>query len=98
MSVRVDAVSSMHPAGQPDALGIDPTVTEMIKPFLYALQFLTRIPVPLREAPDPVMQGRMVVAYPLVGLMIGAMMAAVHFWLAGEGVGPALQAALVLAF
>lgn len=70
----------------------------MIKPFFYALQFLTRIPVPLREAPDPVMQGRMVTAYPLVGLMIGVMMAAVHFLLAGEGVGPALQAALVLAF
>ena len=70
----------------------------MIKPFLYALQFLTRIPVPLREAPDSLLQGRAVLTYPLVGLVIGALLVGVHLFLAGESVGASLQAVLVLAF
>ena len=69
----------------------------MIKPFFYALQFLTRIPVPLREAPDPSQQGKAVLTYPLVGLLIGALLVALQLFLAAEQLSASLQAALILA-
>ncbi|MCF6282141.1 MAG: adenosylcobinamide-GDP ribazoletransferase [Candidatus Polarisedimenticolaceae bacterium] len=70
----------------------------MIKPFLYALQFLTRIPVPLMDAPSPTMQGRAVLAYPLVGLLIGSLLVVTHLTLSSQHISTSLQAALLLAF
>ena len=69
----------------------------MIKPFLYALQFLTRIPLPLTEPPSPTMQGRAVLSYPLVGLLIGGFLVAIQISLP-EATSSSLQAALLLAF
>lgn len=47
----------------------------MLQPFLLALQLLTRLPVPAPIATDPETQGRSVLAYPLVGLLIGLLTA-----------------------
>lgn len=69
----------------------------MIKPFLYALQFLTRIPLPLTEPPTPAMQGRAVLSYPLVGLLIGGLLVVIHLSLPAA-TSRSLQAALLLAF
>ncbi len=68
----------------------------MIKPFLYAVQFLTQIPLLLREPPSPSMQGKAVLAYPLVGLLIGGLLVAIHLSLP-ENISTSLQATLLLA-
>ncbi|KAA3627688.1 MAG: adenosylcobinamide-GDP ribazoletransferase [Proteobacteria bacterium] len=47
----------------------------MLQPFLLALQFLTRLPIPLPGNIEPEVQGRSVIAYPLVGLVIGLLVA-----------------------
>ncbi len=61
---------------------------------LVALQFLTRIPVRLRTAPTEIEMGRSLLFYPLVGLLIGAVLIGVHAMLAHA---PELvRAALVL--
>jgi adenosylcobinamide-GDP ribazoletransferase len=65
-----------------------------MRPLLLALQFLTRLPVPLRGAPEGRDLGRSVLYYPLVGALLGLLL-----W-GGAGVlhntSPALAAALLL--
>jgi adenosylcobinamide-GDP ribazoletransferase len=46
-----------------------------IRSFLLAVQFLTRLPVPLRGAPHDSEIGGSVLFYPLVGLLIGTVLA-----------------------
>ncbi len=62
----------------------------MLDPFWIALQFLTRLPVPAQPAYEPAALGRSVVVHPLVGLLIGALLAATGGLLAA---GPPLVAA-----
>lgn len=74
----------------------------MLKPFLIALQFLTRLPLPARVDYEAeaysLLQRRSLLFYPLVGLVIGALLAAVQYllqeWLHSDS--SLLQAALVL--
>lgn len=66
----------------------------MIRPLLVALQFLTRLPVPLSDSQSECIAGRSLLYYPLVGLLIGLLLAATAWTLADA---PALlPAALVL--
>lgn len=63
-------------------------------PLLIALQFLTSLPIHLPTMPTPQQQGRSLLHYPLVGLLLGALL-----WLAAillAGAPPLLQAALLL--
>lgn len=47
----------------------------MIRPFFFALQFLTRLPVPAREPMlSEAEQGKSLLYYPLVGLLIGLLL------------------------
>jgi len=62
--------------------------------FGLAVQFLTRLPVPRCIRYSPQALGLSVVFYPLVGLLIGALLAGLRMVL--EGAGPLLSAALVL--
>lgn len=62
------------------------------RPFLIALQFLTALPVRITE-PDATTTGRSLLYYPLVGLVIGALLAGLA-WLLGDA--PALLAAALL--
>lgn len=66
----------------------------MIRPFLVAVQFLTRLPVPLRRPPSEADIGRSVLWYPLIGLLIGALLAALQWVL--QPVDAPLTAALLL--
>ena len=63
--------------------------------FLIALQFLTRLPIRLPGMPAPAAVGRSLLSYPLVGLLIGALLLSVQWALQEQP--PALQAALLLA-
>lgn len=63
-------------------------------PLLIALQFLTRFPVRLPWLPRPEEQGRSLLWYPAVGLLIGLLLLALHWLLVGVPSG--LQAALLL--
>lgn len=66
----------------------------IVEPFWIALQFLTRLPVRLARAPSERAIGRSLLYYPLVGLLLGLLLAATAAVLAGL---PALlRAALVL--
>lgn len=65
-----------------------------MRAFWIALQFLTSIPAPHRDAPAAVDLGRSVLYYPLVGLLIGALLVAASAILAN--VDPMLAAALLL--
>lgn len=67
----------------------------MFRPLLIALQFLTVLPVRIDAAPDAEATGRSLLYYPLVGLLIGALLAAVA-WMLGD-VPPLLGAAVLLA-
>lgn len=63
--------------------------------FLIALQFLTSLPVRLREMPTPEETGRSMLFYPLVGLVLGLLL-----WMIASFIHPApvmMAAALVLA-
>lgn len=62
--------------------------------FFIALQFLTRLPSPLRRLPSEQEIGRSVLCYPLVGLLIGGLLAGLA-WLLQPHL-PALLAAAVL--
>ncbi|QUE74417.1 adenosylcobinamide-GDP ribazoletransferase [Stutzerimonas stutzeri] len=65
-----------------------------MQPFLIALQFLTSLPVRLDRMPEPQAVGRSLLYYPLVGLLLGAML-----WLLGtvlENASAPLLAALLL--
>ncbi len=64
-------------------------------PLLIALQFLTRLPVRLPGMPEPEQIGRSLLWYPLVGVLIGALMLG-GAWLL-DGRPPLLSAALLLA-
>ncbi|HEB96620.1 MAG TPA: adenosylcobinamide-GDP ribazoletransferase [Sedimenticola thiotaurini] len=64
--------------------------------FLVALQFLTRLPVPAKAVPpDGAAQGRAVLFYPLVGLVVGGLLGIA--WWPLSAAPPALAAALLLA-
>jgi adenosylcobinamide-GDP ribazoletransferase len=66
----------------------------MIRPFLIALQFLTRLPVHLNGPLDEQDLGRSLLHYPLVGLLLGGLLAA-GAWLLSAA-SPLLAGALVL--
>ena len=66
----------------------------MIRPFLIALQFLTRLPVRLAGELAAADLGRSLLYYPLVGLILGGLLAA-SAWLL-SGAPPLLAGALVL--
>ena len=64
-------------------------------PLLIALQFLTRLPIRLGRLPSAGENGRSLLWYPLVGLLLGlALLLALRLL---DGVSPLLQAALLLA-
>jgi adenosylcobinamide-GDP ribazoletransferase len=65
-----------------------------VRPFGLALQFLTRIPVPTMSTATPSELGHSVVFYPLVGLILGLVLAALHAAMAN--VSDLLRASLVL--
>ena len=62
--------------------------------FLIALQFLTRLPISLPGMPAAQQIGRSLLSYPLVGLLIGAVLLLAQWALAGTA--PLLQAAVLL--
>src|SRR5690606_25158072 len=64
-------------------------------PLLIALQFLTRLPVRLPGLPTAQENGRSLLWYRLVGLLVGGWL--VRAWVLLRGVWPRLQAALLLA-
>jgi adenosylcobinamide-GDP ribazoletransferase len=64
-------------------------------PLLIALQFLTRLPIHLPGMPAPEQLGRSLLWYPLVGLLLGALLLVLH-GLLGDAPAP-LHAALLLA-
>ena len=72
----------------------------MIRPFLIALQFLTRLPVRLTGELSTTDLGSSLLYYPLVGLLLGSLLVASGWLLVGgglmTGVAPVLAAALVL--
>jgi adenosylcobinamide-GDP ribazoletransferase len=67
----------------------------MSLPLLIALQFLTRMPVRLSAMPSPAEQGRSLLWYPVVGLVIGALLM-LGRWLASDLPAPLLAALLLL--
>lgn len=64
-------------------------------PLLIAVQFLTRLPVRLQAMPSDQQLGRSLLWYPLVGLLIGALLVLLQWCLANTH--SLLQAALLLA-
>ncbi len=66
-----------------------------MRSFIIAIQFLTRIPVPVIGDISEREAGRSLLYYPLVGLLIGLLLYALNGMLANAG--ESLQAALVLA-
>ncbi len=67
----------------------------MSRPFLIALQFLTRLPIRLSDVPDDAAIGRSVLYYPLVGLLIGLLLTGLATLFAWHA-PPLLAAALLL--
>lgn len=65
-----------------------------LQPLLIALQFLTRLPVRLAGVPEAHQIGRSLLYYPLVGLMLGALLLGLSQALAGAP--DLLRAALLL--
>ena len=63
-------------------------------PLLIALQFLISLPIRLPAMPEPGQQGRSLLYYPVVGLLLGALLCLAAFVL--DGAAPLLQAALHL--
>ncbi len=68
-----------------------------MKTFLIALQFLTRLPVRLRNTPSESELSRSLLFYPLVGLLIGALLALLAIALSLGRIPDMLAAAWVLA-
>lgn len=66
-----------------------------MRAFWLALQFLTRLPVPVQPEPRAGDLGRSVLQYPLVGLLLGALLAGLYALLLDRD--PMLTAALLLA-
>lgn len=67
----------------------------MFRPLLIALQFLTVFPIRIEGVPDSEATGRSLLFYPLVGLLIGALLYATA-WMLGDA-PPLLGAAVLLA-
>jgi len=67
-----------------------------LRPFLIALRFLTRLPVPWEEALNDRDLGRSALYYPPIGLLIGLLLWALDFALSHQAV--LLRAAVLLAF
>lgn len=67
----------------------------IVKPFLLALQFLTRIPVPPLREITPRDSGRSMLFYPLVGALIGLVLFAVEQVL--QDAAPLLRAVILVA-
>ena len=65
-----------------------------MRAFLIALQFLTRLPITVPGEHTPQDTGRSVLYYPLVGLLIGALLAILDLLLRGSDAG--VHAALLL--
>ena len=65
-----------------------------IRAFLFSLQFLSRIPVPKMQAPSAEDQSRAALYYPLVGLLIGLLLALIAYLLSASE--PLLVAALLI--
>lgn len=65
-----------------------------LRPFLLALQFLTTIPIPSGSVPTEPERGRSLLYYPLVGLVLGLLLEALHFALREQAT--LLHAALLL--
>ncbi|MGH2604122.1 MAG: adenosylcobinamide-GDP ribazoletransferase, partial [Dehalococcoidia bacterium] len=63
------------------------------RPFLIALQFLTRLPIRLKEAPEERDIGRSMLYYPVIGLLIGVLLTALAWALADL---PGLLASTIL--
>ncbi|MEK6747911.1 MAG: adenosylcobinamide-GDP ribazoletransferase [Pseudomonadota bacterium] len=63
-------------------------------PLLFALQFLTRLPVRLSHLPDNKIIGRSLMYYPLVGLLIGSCLSALHYGLLSIAAPNILRAAI----
>ena len=66
----------------------------MVQPLIVAFQLLTRIPLPLKVVRSEENLGRSILFYPIVGLMIGALLLLIAQPL--PGLPPLLQGALVL--
>lgn len=66
----------------------------MFRPLLIALQFLTVLPIRIDGAPDAKTTGRSLLYYPLVGLLIGALLATAAWML--DDAPPLLGAAVLL--
>lgn len=82
-----------HPQREQEPAGPAEPLSDWLLP-LVAVQFLTRLPVRLRHMPTPEQFGRATLYYPLVGLLIGAVLFALGELL--SGVHLLLQAALIL--
>lgn len=67
----------------------------MVRPLLLAVQFLTRIPVPSLQAITPRDTGRSLLFYPLVGLLLGALLLVAGQLL--HDASPLLRAVLLVA-
>ncbi len=66
----------------------------MMRPFLIALQFLTRIPVRLKDTPNEKQMASSQLYYPLIGLLIGAALVLLTWML--QDAPTILSAAIVL--
>ena len=75
-----------------------PEAVKRLRPFLVALQFLTRLPIHLPETPDECEIGQSLLYYPLVGLLLGLILAALAWaiWDSSSMLHAALLAAWVL--
>src|SRR4030067_260313 len=67
----------------------------MVRSFFIAVQFLTRFPLPAFDRPKGRDAGRSLLFYPLVGLLIGAVLVALNE--AAAGAAESVRAALLLA-
>ncbi len=67
-----------------------------IRAFLFAIQFLTRIPIPAITAPNSEDQARAALYYPVVGLLIGMLMISIASLLTRSE--PLLVSAIVVVF
>lgn len=70
---------------------------KLLRPFWIAMQLLTRLPVPDSNSYDAASTGRSLLFYPLVGALIGAVLAGAG-WLLAPHVSPLPLAALLLVF
>jgi adenosylcobinamide-GDP ribazoletransferase len=68
----------------------------MIRPFLLALGFLTRLPVPMLPNLTPAEWGRSTLFYPVIGMLIGALLTITAGVCHALALHPPLQAAIIL--